>query len=385
MRNCVLVGVMASVLGAACGERAPSGLPTIDPVPSLTIRVPDSIGGPAVELGRAVRLADGGVAVADLLGRRLLRFGADGALLRMYGGPGSAPGLFRAPSLIEAVAGDSLLVWDPVLRRVTWLSLASGETRDLTFQSSLVYGTAPVVGQMNDGTLLIRHELQERPVRPTVSLETPLSDGLLPGANDAPSLPTPAAPTEVRAEVIRLDKQGREVGKLASNVLVRQLTGEGFRFFSPALQMSTDGERVVLGYNGEWQLRVFSATGDSVATLTRDWTPRAITDREREAVRQAVRRSTPAGSTAPDPQFLATRPAFGRILMSRDGTVWATEFSAPGVYVDSATVFNAPGTLLGTLAMPLRFSPTEAGRDYLLGLGAGDDGVTEIRLYQVRW
>ncbi len=375
------------VLASACGESVPSAPPTIAATPSLTIRVPDSVGGGSGEMGRALRLSDNGVAIADWVRRRVLRFDSLGALQRVYGRDGNGAGAFRAPTLVQVVPGDSLLLWDPVLRRVSWLSLETGETRDLLLQTSLVYGSSPIVGQMNDGTLLVKHEVQEGFERPP----SPIAGGF---GGTTPSIGIgvePAAPfpssvqSSVRAIVIRMDGQGRQVAQLADDVLVRELERTGFRFFSPALQMGTNGVRVLLGYNASWQVRVLDANGDSVTTLTREWRPRAVSDAERQALLASLARANRSAVSAASVRFADSVPAFGRLLMSDDGTVWVNGFTAPAQFTDSVTVFNARGRLLGTLALPPRFLPTEVGAEYLLGVGRGADGVFEIRRYDVRW
>ena len=375
------------VLAAACGGSGPSAPPTIADVPSLTIRVPDSLGGGSGEMGRALRLADNGVAVADWERRRVLRFDSLGTLQRVYGRDGSGPGAFRAPNLIQVVTGDSLLLWDPVLRRVSWLSLETGETRDLLLQSSLVYGSSPIVGQMNDGTLLVKHELQdgfERPPAPVAGGFGGTTPSM--GIGVEPASPFPSSgKNSVRAVVFRMDGGGRQVAQLADDVLVRELEGTGFRFFTPALQMGTNGDRVVMGYNASWQVRVLDASGDSVTTLTRDWRARAVTDAERETLVASLVRANPSAVSPASIRFADSVPAFGRLLMSGDGTVWVNGFTVPAQFTDSVTVFNARGRLLGTLALPPRLIPTDVGRDYLLGVGVGDDGVFEIRRYDVRW
>ncbi len=375
------------VLAAACAESAPSVPPTIAATPSLTIRIPDSVGGGRGEMGRALRLPNNGVAIADWGRRRVLRFDSLGALQRVYGRDGSGPGAFRAPTLVQVVAGDSLLLWDPVLRRVSWLSLVSGETRDLLLQSSLVYGSSPIVGQMNDGTLLVKHELQEGLQRPPAPIAGGFG-GTTPsmGIGLEPASPFPSgAPSSVRAVVFRMSGQGRQVAQLADDVLVRELTGTGFRFLSPALQMATNGARVLLGYNASWQVRVLDANGDSLTTLTRNWRARAVNDAEREALVASLVQANPSAVSSASVRFADSVPAFGRLLLSEDGTVWANGFTAPAQFTDSVTVFNSRGRLLGTLALPPRFIPTEAGADYLLGIGAGNDGVFEIRRYGLRW
>lgn len=64
---------------------------------------------------------DGTVAVADLLGRVAL-FDSLGHWIRDLGARGEGPGEYRQPRHLEII-GDSVIVWDTGLRRVSWFSL----------------------------------------------------------------------------------------------------------------------------------------------------------------------------------------------------------------------------------------------------------------------
>src|SRR5262245_11816672 len=126
--SCLMAGLVA------CAERPDSstpagsadsvfvGPPSIVPTPALTFSIPDSIGGASADMGRAVRLASGRVAIGDWEGKRVLVFDSLGRLDRVIGRAGSGPGEYQGPTLIQSFGGDSLLVWDAYLRRVSWLS-----------------------------------------------------------------------------------------------------------------------------------------------------------------------------------------------------------------------------------------------------------------------
>jgi hypothetical protein len=47
------------------------------------------------------------------------------------------------------------------------------------------------------------------------------------------------------------------------------------------------------------------------------------------------------------------------------------------------TVFDAEGRQLGTLAMPPRFRLTDAGPDYVLGVGRDDMDVEKVQLFRL--
>lgn len=73
------------------------------------------------EVAGVVRLRDGGVVVADGGSASSLFYDAGGRFLHRVGGRGSGPGEFRRISSLQRLEGDSLLVFDGALARVTML------------------------------------------------------------------------------------------------------------------------------------------------------------------------------------------------------------------------------------------------------------------------
>lgn len=129
MRNLVsatlVVGIALGAQGCRRGDSrahasargAEIGFPSIRNAGRVTLSETGTIyvGRPA---GLAVDPFDGSLYVADGIAARVLRFAADGQLLRTYGGPGAGPGELRDPGAI-AVAGDTVLVVDQGNQRVT--------------------------------------------------------------------------------------------------------------------------------------------------------------------------------------------------------------------------------------------------------------------------
>jgi len=79
-------------------------------IPESLIRFPDF---------RFAMDEEGMFYVADRLGARVLAFGTDGQYLRSYGGRGEGPGEFLQVK-IQAVQGDTLCLFDPLLKRATY-------------------------------------------------------------------------------------------------------------------------------------------------------------------------------------------------------------------------------------------------------------------------
>lgn len=88
----------------------------------------------------------------------LFVFDSAGTFLRTVGGMGEGPGEFRAVSLIQASPGDTLLVFDPRLRRLTILSptfelVSVRPIPDVVFPTN---GT----GFLPDGSYVVSHHIR---------------------------------------------------------------------------------------------------------------------------------------------------------------------------------------------------------------------------------
>ena len=73
-------------------------------------------------IGSAVLGSKGTVVLTDLAASQVVVIDSQGRVIRRIGGRGEGPGEFRSPSWIGRCSGDSLIVWDPRLRRISKLS-----------------------------------------------------------------------------------------------------------------------------------------------------------------------------------------------------------------------------------------------------------------------
>jgi hypothetical protein len=127
----VAVAVLASGCGAspegdsATGATAAGG-PRMALVDSLPIQEPESL-----PVGRFVQLAtapDGGVYLSDHGAGRVLEFDRSGQLRRVLGKKGKGPGEFEGAGMpVIRLRDSTLLVMDPVLRRLSVFEARSGE------------------------------------------------------------------------------------------------------------------------------------------------------------------------------------------------------------------------------------------------------------------
>jgi hypothetical protein len=80
--------------------------------------------------------------------------------------------------------------------------------------------------------------------------------------------------------------------------------------------------------------------------------------------------------------FPETMPAYRSLLFDSQGDLWVQEFDAVAdAQPPRWTVFDPTGQMLGTVTMPLRFTPYDIGSDYILGRWRDDLDVEHVQLY----
>ena len=78
-----------------------------------------------------------------------------------------------------------------------------------------------------------------------------------------------------------------------------------------------------------------------------------------------------------------TYPAYTGIALSAEGYLWVREYDLPGNEANNWSVFDAEGTLRGTLGLPPRFRPLDIGDDYIIGVWRDADDVEHVRMYEL--
>ncbi len=78
-----------------------------------------------------------------------------------------------------------------------------------------------------------------------------------------------------------------------------------------------------------------------------------------------------------------TFPAYGGIAVSVEGYLWVRAYDVPGNQANNWSVFDAEGTLRGTVELPPHLEPLEIGPNYVLGLWRDADDVEYVQLYEL--
>lgn len=363
MRDSAGVRIVESSAPMASGK-----VPRLGGRPEL--QVGEGLSGGAAAFGKVagvLLLPDGGVVVADEHTGQVKVFDSQGRLRRSVGRTGEGPGEFRAFGTLQRLPGDSLLVYDPRLARVTVLD--GGYTVART--EPIALGSVPGIGRVHrisDGTYLVT----------VASLGGP--DG-------------PRGYVDLEIDVRRYDPAARRLRPVARSP-GRQLfrNPRGALVNAPVLRTASvafHGDRVVLGNGASWMISEYAANGTLARSVRRGGIDLRLSEARYRRAEQAIlaRFSGDAGvaqrwrrafGEVPRPDWV---PAYRRIIAAPDGGLWVEKFTLEGEAPGGWSVFDPAGRYLGDTPVPAGFEllGVDEGRAY--GVFRDEYGVEYVRVY----
>jgi hypothetical protein len=330
-------------------------------------------------------LANGEIAVLNSGTSEVRIFSPTGQFLRAFGREGDGPGEFRTP-LLFAVVNDEIMVQDP--ERIQFFDPQGHVIRSFqAFRADRTY--IEVSGHIGTGWVARRRI-------------TTIPAEIEPGQfyADTISLQTIDSAGTRLTELIRYPAR-REVGLPVGTPGTRKYYPlfEGAHFAAT----SSDGRAFVTDRE-DYRIRVLDEHGQLIRTISREHTPRRITqadlDRYRELAqpggrdrpRSAVIENAADGRlAAPRPEVL---PALGQILAAPDGSFWVERPDLspdPGAeeYIrtfgygipEPATTwdrFDATGNFVAQVRLPGGFRPHSVTANTVLGVQVGEDDVQRV-------
>lgn len=261
-------------------------------------------------------------------------FDLEGGETRAFGSAGQGPGEFRRPAVAGTLAGDSVVIYDSRLRRVTILDGAFRGARIFTVPSE-VGGFAAAVGVLSGGHLVfsgsfgLRLQGRERLIRDTI----------------------PIAVTDMEGAVVSTFEDVRTEG-------IYEAPPHG------ALQIPfMPGDRVVAGPSGVYvasedraEVRGYDANGSPRMILRFGAAPVPVGDAQIDSVldwevglASSAERVRRLFSLMPIPE---EHPPIARMIVDELGRLWIRP--TPDLEDDTSPwfVFESDGTLVGSYTLP---------------------------------
>jgi len=322
------------------------------------------------QVGTGTLLSDGTVVVANGGSQELRYYDASGRHLVSAGGQGEGPGEFSTLALGGVLRGDSVLVWDGRLRRISvW---GPDGVLGRTFQAPMEVGVVPIFwGATAEGRAL---------------LQAPDPAAGLIAANESRILRR-----EEPAWLLGADGAGpTRLGDFPAAEVSMFFDGGPFQMgviFGRELQLRAGGNRVAIGNNDDYSVRVHDADGQLLHVVRLAQPPRPVPEGEFERRRPRPSNSPIAarveGAVAQMPRH-ATYPAFSNLLIGASDDLWVQDYRW---YQDDGPstwhVFDADGVLVGRLEMPERTELLHGTRDRVLVRVQDELGVQRIRVHGV--
>lgn len=341
-----------------------------------------------------VRLSDGRLAIANAGTSEVRIYDAHGTHLKSVGRAGSGPGEYQTLVGIWGGPGDSLMVSDILVRRLSMLD------REGAFSRSVTLGGGPTTGFTS--------------INGTVSLALPaawLADGSIVGL--AQTFGIGAARRGVFRDSLTVVMYGPDgaardtVGRFPGPEM-EQMTVTFGKISMPAPSPvplgrqfvgAARGDRFFLSINNAWEIEVRGLDGSLKRLIRAAVTPTSITPNDVAASRKELRdqlESQPMMRSVPEAikkqltaridqaNYPTSFAFFSAMMADQDGNLWAQEVSSSIDKIQRYAVIDSSGRFLGRVTMPANFRASSVGTDAVYGVWKTADDVERVRAYPLR-
>lgn len=329
-------------------------------------------GGSGIELFAvtgARQLPDGGIVVADAGNHRLLFFDGAGALRDSVGGEGEGPGEFKDISVLARSAGDSLVVWDRSLRRISVLDGNGRFGRTIALERTDSVRFASVIGVYSDGSYAATGFVD-------------IGGGTVTTGRHSFSSPV----YHFGADGSFLEKTGIFP---TGESYFESVGGGGFRIsralFADNAYRERAGDRFLFASSAEYELRYYAPDGTLRQVVRREPLARPVTSPDRADEIDRLVRDAPEQFREGMEGLLnemdspALLPEIRALFVDPLGRAWVEEFRS-GDAQDGAPwhVYGPDGLLVGVVTLPDRFRLMDAAIDYVIGVKTDELGIESV-------
>jgi hypothetical protein len=352
----------------------PAGAPmwSVAPEPTLAVGGMDAPEEDQLYLvSGASRLPDGRMVVTNAGSREGRVVAPDGSLVATHGREGDGPGEFRTLELEGVLPGDTLLVWDQTLQRMSLVHPDDGVAR--TYPVEWTGDGFPMArGALADGSLAVGGGMSFSSEEgfPTGVIRPVSTFGWVrPDGEEVHLADLPAAEMYARASEQGFMARGLPFGRFSTAAAAR------------------DG--VWLGDNEGFEVRFFSSDGLLARIVRAAAPPRPVTEADVEAhIQQELDREGEDENRQRELRSLIREmpvpevmPPYQGLLVDTGGGLWVELYTPPGADGGLWAVFDTRGHLQAQVRTPPRTRILEAGPDYILGRTRDEFDVESLTLW----
>jgi hypothetical protein len=319
-------------------------------------------------------LLDGGTAVLNGGSREVRFYGPDGVLRGRQGRTGEGPGEYRQPAGLWTLPGDTLVVWDERLLRITLVSPEGNLLREAPVRGRP--WATQVRGVFSDGSLVL---FQQRAAEEQASMDQQLmgyysrlspSGELMNTLGEFPWMRLITSPPTEASGGLQLVESSPPV-------------------FDMETQVAAAGDGLWVGTTKRDEILWLDTSGEVGRIIRWEATDRTVTQEVKRAAwaeLQTRRGEDAAAGAAGDPPrdvpFADQLPSHGELVARADGGLWMKEYPRPGTGNPNRWRIFGPGGLPeGLIELPPSARVLWAGVAQVLLLERDELDVEYVRLY----
>ena len=362
------VRIVEHVRGGTSSDLDDLPIWSIAAIPTLTI---DSVlaGSEARELDPVLVRAfqDGQLAVLE--GQRILVFDRSGSVLRTLGGRGEGPGEYQQIQGLQVADGDTLVVWDAELARLTVYPPGHDAVGRVVTPRPMP-GQFPTLVGVGDGSLLLKEG---------VDFRTVLAKGT--GAQQDTALVIQYDATDSHAEI------ADTLGAWPGASLQAWVDGGSFSFralpYGSQTHSALAGGQLYLAFGDRYEVQVWNLADGTKSISIRERNRQrqlvSSTDRSEYEVRQLdeARDRVAEESLLRGIEYPSHKPTYVRLLVDDSGRIWVQETDRSGPW----RIFGANGGTEGVVRFPYEFVLHDVRGDEVVGLYTVNVFHKSVRVY----
>jgi len=317
--------------------------------------------GGRIDSQERVWVIDGGSAEIRL-------FDMEGSFISSIGGRGEGPGEFQAPGLVGTTPGDTVMLWDYRLYR---LSL------------------------FNEDAGFIRTEVPARgssmPPRPLAFLP----DGFFLTQQLRVASAESVSSGQVLTDTVRLRKSTRDLAESQVLLEAGQMqwiwTGldQVLMPFSAGVRFAVAGDRLAVLSGTRSEIAIFDLDGNLLGRFGVSWPQRQVSERDREDYRSYVQ-SLPLDEARKRDRIAQLKhssipdrlPSYDLLFGTEEGEIWARRFKVYHSGKAIWDVFSGDGNWLAEAELGENFLLYGVESDWVYGVARDEFDVESVRLYR---
>jgi len=312
-------------------------------------------------------LSDGTVVIMNSGTSEIRFFDSNGRFLRSAGRRGEGPGEINGGRLVGRLPGDSLVVEDVLLRRISIFGSEGQFVRSYVLGSEI--RTSIAAGVLADGSLI---HLEVPTERPSESRTGTFRDSVNVRMTDSSGQLVQTLGTFPGQERVHWVEESRRTG--------------GPVPFGRAFYRAIAGDRFVLANSDAYSIQVWDTSGTPLQIIRLDRPSLTVGGAFDDSVAAVLRRASSEDrrlrdkkmfDLVPPPEFA---PAFVALFLTHTGQLWVEDYPEGNGSPRRWQVFGPDGRVTARAETSVGLEVLEIGEDYLLGLVRDSMGVEQVQL-----